>query len=406
MTDANGAANFTQQFAVNGQRGNTTIFAIDGVDTTDPEMGGATFSNFNVDAIQEVQGNAGVMPAEIGHGAASYTNVVTKSGTDQIHGSFFEFVRNAAFDARNYFDHTDALNHRRIPPFVRNEFGFTNGGPVVIPGLYNGRGRTFYFGKYQGFRQVLGTTQVFPVPTAAERLGIDTTSFPGDTLTVPVNPAVLPILARYPLPNNPTGAYGARTFSTSSKVSTNTDQFSARVDHIISNKATLLTRFSLNRARGPLTNPDQTAIDPSFGVRFFDHQRNVVVKYIRSFSPHFTSETSIGYIRSTPFFPTENHTQPAIAFGDGLFEGFNSADGSVLGSFSNLYQFKQDMAYVRGSHSFKWGIEMRFNRDSTIFGTTPNGAYSFGGGTAILPCTSLPPAVLTIYRWEIRCLTP
>src|SRR5579884_1893812 len=145
MTDANGAANFTQQFAVNGQRGTATVFAMDGADTTDPEMGGATFSNFNVDAIQEVQSNTGVMPAEIGHGAASYTNVVTKSGTDQIHGSMFEFARNAAFDARNYFDHNAPGSRRRIPPFVRNEFGFTNGGPVVLPGIYDGRNRTFYF---------------------------------------------------------------------------------------------------------------------------------------------------------------------------------------------------------------------------------------------------------------------
>src|SRR5437660_5697046 len=132
MTDANGAANFTQQFAVNGQRGSATVFAMDGFDTTDAEMGGATFSNFNVDAIQEVQANSGVMPAEIGHGAASYTNVVTKSGVNQVHGSVFEFVRNAAFDARNYFDHAVA-GGRRIPPFVRNEFAFTNGGPVVLP---------------------------------------------------------------------------------------------------------------------------------------------------------------------------------------------------------------------------------------------------------------------------------
>ncbi len=200
MTDANGAANFTQQYAVNGQRGSATVFAVDGFDTTDPEMGGATFSNFNVDAIQEVQGNAGVMPAEIGHGAAAYTNVVSKAGVNQVHGSFFEFIRNASFDARNYFDHTSDTDHRRIPPFVRNEFGFTNGGPLVLPKIYNGRSRTFYFGEYQGFRQVLGTTQVIPVPTADERQGIDRVTFPGDVLTVPVNPAVLPILNGYPLP--------------------------------------------------------------------------------------------------------------------------------------------------------------------------------------------------------------
>jgi hypothetical protein len=107
MTDTNGAANFTQQFAVNGQRGVTTVFATDGFDTTDPEMGGATFSNFNVDAIQEVQGSSGVMMADTGHGAASSTNVVTKSGTNRMHGSVFEFLRNASLDARNYFDYRE-----------------------------------------------------------------------------------------------------------------------------------------------------------------------------------------------------------------------------------------------------------------------------------------------------------
>src|SRR5438552_1368946 len=387
MTDANGAANFTQQFAVNGQRGSATVFAMDGFDTTDAEMGGATFSNFNVDAIQEVQANSGVMPAEIGHGAASYTNVVTKSGVNQVHGSVFEFVRNAAFDARNYFDHAVA-GGRRIPPFVRNEFGFTNGGPVVVPRIYEGRNRTFYFGEYRGFRQVRGTTQVFPVPTVAERQGIHTLTFPDgrtDTLTVPVNPVITPVLAGYPLPNHPSGVYGERTYATSSKVSTSTDQFSIRVDHRISDKATLLTRFSLNQVTGPLTNPDQTAIDPSFEVRFFDHQRNAGVKYSRTITPHLTSDSSLGYIRSTPFFPAINHTQPAITFGDGLLQGFNSAGGSIFGSYGNLYQLRHDMGYVRANHSFKWGVEIRFNRDATIFGTNVNGLFSFGGGTAYSP---------------------
>ena len=385
MTDANGAANFTQQFAVNGQRGSATVFAMDGVDTTDPEMGGAAFSNFNVDAIQEVQASSGVIPAEMGHGAASYTNVLTKSGANQVHGSVFAFVRNAAFDATNYFDHKSDADPRRIPPFVRNEFGFTNGGPVVLPGIYDGRDRTFYFGEYQGFRQVLGTTQVFPVPTEAERQGIDTLTFPGDTLTVPVNPAIAPLLARYPLPNDPTGVYGDRTFATSSKVSTRTDQFSVRTDHRLSEKAALLTRFSLNQVTGPVTNPDQTAIDPSFAVQFFDHQRNAVVKYTRTISPSLTSDTSLGYIRSTPFFPTINQTQPAIAFGDGLFQAFNSAGGSVYGSYGNLYQFKHDMSFVHTAHAFKWGVEIRVNRDATIYGLNPNGLYSFGGGTAYSP---------------------
>jgi len=87
----------------------------------------------------------------------------------RFHGSFFEFLRNSALDARNYFDHPSIADPGRIPPFRRNEFGITNGGPVVLPHVYDGRDRTFYFVQYQGFRQVLGTTQVLAVPTAAER---------------------------------------------------------------------------------------------------------------------------------------------------------------------------------------------------------------------------------------------
>ena len=180
MTDANGATNFTQQFAINGQRGVEATFAMDGADISDPEMGGSTFSNFNVDAVEEIQSQSGWMPAEIGRGAAGFTNIVTRSGKSGFHGSVFEFLRNSAFDARNYFDHSSIANPGRLPPFRRNEFGFTNGGPVILHGLYNGAGKTFYFGQYQGFRQVLGTTQVFPVPTAQERAGQDTTAFPGD----------------------------------------------------------------------------------------------------------------------------------------------------------------------------------------------------------------------------------
>ena len=178
MTDTNGAANLTQQFAVNGQRGVEAVFAIDGADSSDPEMGGATFSNFNVDAVEAIQSSSGWMPAEIGRGAAGFTNILTRSGANnqpperdhhhlvngcvRLHGSVCEFLRNPALDARNFFDHRTPQNPGRIPPFRRNKFGFTLGGPLV-------RNQTAFFVEYQGFRQMLGTTQVLPVPTAQER---------------------------------------------------------------------------------------------------------------------------------------------------------------------------------------------------------------------------------------------
>ncbi|HEX4037328.1 MAG TPA: carboxypeptidase regulatory-like domain-containing protein [Acidobacteriaceae bacterium] len=388
MTDVNGATNFTQQFAINGQRGVEAVFAMDGADISDPEMGGSTFTNFNVDAIQELQSTSGWMPAEMGRGAAGFTNIVTRSGKSGFHGSFFEFVRNSAFDARNYFDHPSIAEPGRIPPFRRNEFGFTNGGPVVLPHLYDGRGRTFYFGQYQGFRQVLGTTQVLAVPTAAERAGADAVTYPDgstDTLEVPVNPQIAAVLARYPLPNNPTGAYGDRTYAAPSKVDTDADQFSIRIDQKLGAKGQFLGRFNYDNLTGPTTNPDQTLLDPSFGVQYLDRQRNVVFTYTRTLSPRYLWSASLSITRTTPSFPTPNRTDPALKFTDGLYEPFNSAAGSVMSAFGNLFQGQLNFAWTSGRHAVKWGLEARLNRDTTYFGISPNGEYDFGGGTVYSP---------------------
>jgi hypothetical protein len=385
MTDTNGATNFTAQFAINGQRGAEATFAMDGADISDPEMGGSTFSNFNVDAVQEINSISGWMPAEVGRGASGFTNIVTRSGAAGFHGSFFEFLRNSAIDARNYFDHPTPAYPGRIPPFRRNEFGFTNGGPIYIPGLYDGREHTFYFVEYQGFRQVLGTTQVMPVPTAAERAGIDVVSYPdgsSDTLTVPVNPSIAAILARYPLPNYPDGPYGGRTYATASKVATKADQFSFRIDHTISSKDQVFARFTMDNLTGPTTNPDQTAIDPAFGVQYVDKQRNFALAYTRTASPRLIFESLLSVERATPGFPAADYTDPGVKFNDGTFEGFDTAAGSVMQSYGNLFHGRQTVAYTAGKHAFKAGFEIRLNRDTTYFGISPNGEYDFGGGTA------------------------
>ncbi len=383
--DSSGASNFTQQFAINGQRGVEATFALDGADISDPELGGGTFTNFNVDAVLELQSLSGVMPAEIGRGASGFTNIITRSGTDSIHGSIFEFLRNSALDARNYFDHASPANPGRIPPFKRNEFGFTNGAPVLLPRVYDGRGKLFYFVEYQGFRQVLGTTQVFAVPTAQQRAGFDTTAYAGDTLTVPIDPAIAKVLARYPLPNYPQGTFGANTYATSSKVTTNADQFSVRLDDQLGTRDHLFGRFTLDNLTGPITNPDQTAIDPTFGVEYVDRQRNGVLTWVHTASPRLTLESSLSFIRTTPSFPTTNQTDPAIKFNDALFEPFNAPGGSVTRAYLNLFQARENVSITRGGHAFKFGAEVRLNRDTTYFGISPNGEYDFGGGTAYSP---------------------
>jgi hypothetical protein len=391
MTDSNGATNFTAQFAINGQRGVEATFAMDGADTSDPEMGGATFSNFNVDAVEGIDSRSGWMPADIGRGAAGFTNIHTRSGASGFHGSLFEFVRNSAFDARNYFDHPTPAYPGRIPPFRRNEFGFTNGGPIYLPHLYDGRKRTFYFTEYQGFRQVLGTTQVMPVPTATQRpsgssnIVHDLVNFldgTTDTLDIPVNASIATVLSRYPLPNLPTGSFGANTYATASKVNTNADQFSLRVDHKLSARNQFFARFTMDNLDGPTTNPDQTAIDPAFAVEYFDRQRNVVGTLTTTLTPKLSLESLLSITRSTPGFPTPDYSDPAVKFEDGLFEAFNSAAGSVMQSFGNLFQEGENVSYTPARHTVKAGFEFRKNVDTTYFGISPNGQYDFGGGTA------------------------
>jgi hypothetical protein len=163
------------------------------------------------------------------------------------------------------------------------------------------------------------------------------------------------------------------------------DQFSARIDHRISEKGQLFARFNFNNVTGPLTNPSQTAIDPSFATRFFDHQRSFGLTYTRTASARFLWETSFGFLRATPNFPTLNRTEPALRFADGLYEAFNSAAGGISGSYGNLFQLRQNFTWVRGAHTWKVGADVRFNRDTTIFGMSPNGAYTFGGGAAYSP---------------------
>ena len=388
MTDVNGATNFTQQFAVNGQRGVEATFAMDGADISDPEMGGSTFTNFNVDAIESLQSSSGWMPADVGRGASGFTNIVTRSGSSGFHGSFFEFLRNSSLDARNYFDHPSIADPGRIPPFRRNEFGFTNGGPVVLPHIYDGRGRTFYFGQYQGFRQVLGTTQVLAVPTESERSGQDAVTYSDgstDTLAVPVNPAIAAILARYPQPNIPDGAYGARTYAAPSNVDTDADQFSIRIDQKLGAKGQFLGRFNYDNLTGPTTNPDQTLLDPSFAIQYVDRQRNVVFTYTRTASPHFLWSSSLSITRTTPSFPTPNHTDPALKFVNALYEPWNAAAGTVMSAFGNLFHGALNFTFTQGQHELKWGAEARLNRDTTYFGISPNGEYDFGGGTVYSP---------------------
>src|SRR5205814_1926961 len=150
---------------VAGQRLSYNHYTLDGVENTDP--------NFNtylllpsLDALQEFKVESGQFQAEYGRGI-SQVNVTTKSGTNELHGSVFEFLRNADLDAKNYFD----SKTKPIPPFKRNQFGATAGGPVVIPKLLHGKDRLFFFFDYEGLRERKALTQTATVSSDPWRRG-------------------------------------------------------------------------------------------------------------------------------------------------------------------------------------------------------------------------------------------
>src|SRR5260370_23441027 len=168
-------------------------------------------------------------------------------------------------------------------------------------------------------------------------------------LEILVNRAIASVVGRYPLPNNPTGAYGARTYAAPSNVNTDTAQFSIRIDQKVGAKGQLFGRFNYDNLTGPTTNPDQTLLDSTFGVQYVDRQRNGVITYTRTASPHFLWSSSLSVTRTTPSFVTPNHTDPALKFNDGLYEAFNGAAGSVMAGFRDFFpgQFNFSLASPR-----------------------------------------------------------
>ena len=157
--------------SVNGARNRSNMFLLDGVSDL-----GSFIGNYNyqpiVDDIQEFKVQSHNDLAEFGQVAGGIVNVVTKSGTNQLHGTVWEYLRNSAFDARNYF--LPVVN-----PLRQNQFGVAAGGPIVIPHVYNGRNKTFFFFSYEGFRQSQATQSLITTPTAAQLTG----DFSGDLAT-------------------------------------------------------------------------------------------------------------------------------------------------------------------------------------------------------------------------------
>jgi hypothetical protein len=265
--------NYNDQFlSINGSRANVSMFLLDG--------GWNSNSGFNgpgiyppIDLVQEYKVQTSNLPAEFGNTAGGVINVVTKSGANQVHGSLYEFVRNNAFDANNFFANSAG---EAIAPIRFNQFGGAFGGPVFIPNVYDGRNKTFFFASYEALRWVRAYTSSGTVPTALQRQGNFSQTFnsAGQLISVynplsivqlgngqysrtalpnnimqpsQINPVSAALLAYLPLPNtagNP--LTGTNNFESTMSAPTIENTFSLRGDQKITDSQKIFVRWSQN----------------------------------------------------------------------------------------------------------------------------------------------------------------
>lgn len=385
---------FLNYVAANGNRGTTGSSYMDNIDTSDNELGGVQFSNFNLDAIAEFKVLQNNYSAEYGRGSGVLVHLVSKSGTNDWHGSAFEFLRNSALDSRNFFT-------AQVPPFHRNEFGGTFGGPIRIPHVYNGKDRTFFFLQYAGFRQRRGQPTVFPVPTADERKGIvnfictppQCTGRPGpDQYIVPLNPLAQTELNAYPLPNRPNGSFGPRTFEGTASSPINRDQWSARVDHRFSEKDSIFGRFVFG-------NNLQKALDTTAAVESLNfsslvrvNQRNFGLTETHIISPTLLNNLRLGWTLTDEFLGPGTLALTQSTFSDGSVANYGP-DTGIFDLHPATYTYNDNINWTKGRHTITAGLEFRRVQDNE-FGASvggPQGFFSFQPGTPIpaaVPSTS------------------
>ncbi|HET7213653.1 MAG TPA: carboxypeptidase regulatory-like domain-containing protein, partial [Terriglobia bacterium] len=362
------------QYSINGSRARSNGFNIDGASNTDPSTylpsineGGnsaTAATRLPLDAIQEVSVLSAGASADLGQNSGSVMNVVVKSGTNQFHGSAYELHRDAALDATNFFE-----NLAGIPkaPFVWNEFGGSAGGPLYIPGLYDGRDHTFLFGAWDGSRLRLGTTLNGNAPTPRQ---IQTAEAMLAAHGIPVNQLGLNILGLY----SSLGLSGPFVVDNRGRQSPNS--FVIKLDHLFSTKDTFSTRFLYGNGEDefPGGGPGPgggSQLNPWFGVTP-THVANFAISEVHIFAPTLLNTLRLGYNRFSQFQKGRDaDVNPStIGLNTGVGPqsyGIPEIDiGSGPGRFSNLglqygvggrvattYQVADDVDLTRGGHAMR-----------------------------------------------------
>lgn len=367
-----GARGFGNQLSISGTRPTQNNYRVDGIsfnDYTNGAPGGVLGVLSGVDAIEEFSVLTTNYSAEYGRTSGGVINAITRPGANQFHGDVFEFLRNSALDAKNYFD----LHDSPIPPFRRNQFGGAVGGPIV-------KDKTFFFFNYEGLRQSLSATQTDFVPTAAARSRAVA--------------AVAPYLTFWPTPAaSSTGDIASVGVVTKQIGSDNF--YTARVDHHFSAKDTLAASFFYDKTR--LSNPDplNNITLPNSNSRPFGSLEETHI-----FSPQFVNSARFGFNRNSADILTAPGANPAATdtslgtipgkaapfiIVPGLTTFFGGVDGFPNFTFGwNSFQGYDDAFITRGKHSIKVGFAVERMQSNNLFHFFDDGRFFFPSLDAFL----------------------
>ena len=367
---------------IGGNRPQGNNYQLDGVSINDYSSGApgsVTGGVLGVDAVQEFSVVTSNAPADFGKTSGGVINAASRSGTNTLHGSAYEFIRNSKLDARNFFDTAkDASGNLIVPPFKRNQFGATVGGPIV-------KDHTFFFADYEGLRQSLSQTNTITVPSANAHSGMLVAG------NVTVDSKVVPFLKLFPLPSSPTtGDTG--TFSFIGKQVTSEDFATGRIDHRFSVADNLFGTYVFDT--GQQQNPDV------YNFKLIGNQssrQTLALEESHIFTPTLVNTARFGFNRNRVIaFTTLSAINPAAAdttlgFNPGLPVGIITVGSGVaqfsggLGAISayrfhyNSFQFYDNVFWTRNKHSLKFGFYAERIQDNQFTqGASPNGLYTFG----------------------------
>jgi len=378
------------QVSVNGMRPSWTSVLIDGMDVSDPIFGyspaGASGLFLGLNEFSEVHVLSQTFNTEYGNGGG-VIEAVTKSGSNEFHGSLFELHRDASLDAKNYFD----LGSAPIPAFVRNQFGAGIGGPFV-------HDRTFFYANYEGFREVQASTAIATVPNAlahqgllpsAQNPGGCINATPNACVAVGVDPRVVQFLALIPPSNGADNGDGTGDLITANKGATNEHHGMLRVDHNFSNTHSLFGRYIIDDSSSlvPYFGTPPGTYVPGFPTLHQARNQYFSVQDRRNLGHEFLNELRFGINRTTASTSIVD-TNPGLSislipgrpFGTIDIAGMSLVGNSAvipLGDFSTVYQVQDQLSRTIDRHTLKFGAEFRRIQSNGPLDFGVNGLYTF-----------------------------